>query len=138
MEILHPPLCLRFESDIKVGNNSSGSNSFWGVAGGIGKHEIYVATFFFTALKRSLGQGNIFKSVRQEFCSRGCVPGPGGGVWSWGVPGPGTATPPGWLLLRAVHILLECILVMTYSYRVRWHAPGPGLVPLFKSRLLSV
>ena len=55
-----------------------------------------------------------------------------GGVWSWGVPGAGgvpglgegrpgpggclveTLSPPppsGWLLLRAVRILLECILV---------------------------
>ena len=47
-----------------------------------------------TARKRSLGQGNIFTSVCQEFCSRGGVSGPGG-AWSWGgawfqgVPGPG-------------------------------------------------
>ena len=50
----------------------------------------------------------------------GGVPGPGG-VWSWGVPGPGGClllgvcvpggNPPGRLLLRAVRILLECILV---------------------------
>ena len=31
-----------------------------------------------------------------------------GGAWSWGVPG---GDPPGRLLLRAVRILLECILV---------------------------
>ena len=52
-----------------------------------------------------------------EVCSGGGVPGRGsalGGVWSWGgvwsqgVPG---GDPPGWLLLRAVRILLECILV---------------------------
>ena len=41
------------------------------------------------------------------------MPGPGGLVW--GVPGPGGVPggdPPGWLLLRAVRILLECILVI--------------------------
>ena len=39
----------------------------------------------------------------------GVVPGPGGrGAWSRGVPG---GDPPGRLLLRAVRILLECILV---------------------------
>ena len=36
---------------------------------------------FFTASKRSLGQGNIFTSVCQEFCSvGGGVPGPWGGL----------------------------------------------------------
>ena len=49
----------------------------------------------FTARKRSLGQGNIFRSVCQEFCPQwgggsglgGClVP---GGCLVWGVPGPG-------------------------------------------------
>ena len=41
------------------------------------------------------------------YCSRGCVPGPEG------VPGPGggCGDPPWRLLLRAVRILLECILV---------------------------
>ena len=61
--------------------------------------------------------------------SGGClVPGDAwsqGGAWSWGVPGPrgtgsrperylvpgGCGDPPRWLLLRAVRILLECILV---------------------------
>ena len=50
--------------------------------------------------------------------SPGGVPGPGGwgvpGPGGWGVPGPGggvCADPPRWLLLRAVRILLECILV---------------------------
>ena len=33
--------------------------------------------YIFTTRKRSLGQGIIFTSVCQEFCSRG-VPGPGG------------------------------------------------------------
>ena len=73
---------------------------------------------FITARKRSLGLGNIFTNVCQEFCSqRGAcsrgfplvwsrgVPGPGGVwsrggvvVWSRGVPGgdpPGTATAEG-------------------------------------------
>ena len=56
----------------------------------------------FTARKRSLGQGNIFTSVCQEFCSRG-------GAWSGGVPGDPPS--PGRLLLPAVCILLERILV---------------------------
>ena len=38
----------------------------------------YVYTYFITTHKRSLGQGNIFRSVCQEFCSQGGVPGPGG------------------------------------------------------------
>ena len=72
-----------------------------------------------TARKRSLGQGNIFTSVCQEFCSQGSggflVP---GGAWSGGsvggsAPGgvPGGDPPPGRLLLQVVRILLECILV---------------------------
>ena len=51
-------------------------------------------SFLITARKRSLGQGNIFTRVCQEFCSQGGLV-PGGG-WSWGawlggvgVPGPG-------------------------------------------------
>ena len=56
--------------------------------------------FLITARKRSLGQGNIFRSVCQEFCSRGGIPGLGGawsweGAWSGGVPGPGGAGPGG-------------------------------------------
>ena len=42
--------------------------------------------YIFTARKRSLGQGNIFRSMCQEFCPRG-----GGGAWSWGVSAPGGA-----------------------------------------------
>ena len=61
----------------------------------------------FTACKRSLGQGNIFKSVCQEFCPQAggvCWGGAcSGGAWSGGfllrvVPGgdpPGTATAAG-------------------------------------------
>ena len=82
-----------------------------------------------TARKRSLGQGNIFTSVWHEFCSGGCLlpgggSGPGGllqgrclllgGAWSGGLLPrgvPGGYTPPGRLLLRAVRILLKCILV---------------------------
>ena len=45
---------------------------------------------FFTARKRSLGQGNIFISVCQEFCPRG-----GGGGWVRGVHGPGGCMVPG-------------------------------------------
>ena len=55
---------------------------------------------FITARKRSLGQGNMFTDV--------CLSTGGGGVWSGGVPG---GDPPRRLLLRAVRILLECILV---------------------------
>ena len=75
---------------------------------------------FITARKRSLGQGNIFRSVCQEFCSQRGLSAPGGclvwrGLFPGGcvsVPGgmPG-GDPPGWLLLRVVCILLECILV---------------------------
>ena len=66
---------------------------------------------FVTARKRSLGQGNMFTGVSVH---RGCMlP---GGAWSGGVGGSlvrGGALwrPPGRLLLRAVCILLECILV---------------------------
>ena len=64
----------------------------------------------FTARKRSLGQGNIFIGVCQEFCSQGGAPHPGGcflpeglpprggGASSGGVPGgdpAGTATAAG-------------------------------------------
>ena len=47
---------------------------------------------FFTARKRSLGQGNIFKSVYQEFCPRGG----GGGSASVhaGITPPWEQTPP--------------------------------------------
>ena len=59
----------------------------------------------FTTRKRSLGQGNMFTGV---CLSTGGVSGPGGGAWS---PGCLVETPPQRLLLRAVRILLECILV---------------------------
>ena len=105
-----------------------------------------IDTVLITACKRSLGQGNIFTSVCQEFCSRGgLVPGLGGlfpglclvpGVWSqgggvsgprgrgtWlGVPGPGEVPggdPPGWPLLLVECILLECILVIVEN---SWNA----------------
>ena len=69
-----------------------------------------------TARKRSLGQGNMFTGV---CLSTGGVPGPGdacsqGGSGPEVVPAPGGVPggdPPGRLLLRAVRILLECILV---------------------------
>ena len=68
----------------------------------------------FTAHKQSLGQGNIFRSVCQEFCSRG-----GGGLpqCMLGYPPPGQPPPPTQCMLgdtankRAVCILLECNLV---------------------------
>ena len=41
---------------------------------------------FFTVRKRSLGQGNIFRSVCQEFCPQG------GSTWA-GTPPPGPGTP---------------------------------------------
>ena len=103
---------------------------------------ISIVTIFITARKRSLGQGKIFRSVCQEFCSQGeClvwggpggVSGPGGclvlgGACSGGVPGPGGCLlwgvpaprgcawwrSPGRLLPRAVRILLECILVLFF------------------------
>ena len=72
-----------------------------------------------------LWEGNVFTGVCDSV-HRG-MPCPGGGAWSegsawsWGVPTPGGCglvlggcleeTPPRQLLLRAVHILLECILV---------------------------
>ena len=54
-------------------------------------HAWMVITFTFTALKRSLGQGNIFRSVCHEFCPRG------GGSASVhaGIPPPRPGTPPG-------------------------------------------
>ena len=67
-----------------------------------------------------LGQGNVFTGVCDSV--NGGVPGPGG------VPG---GDPPGRPLLRAVRILLECILVtkintllkkrMTVGKSVVWH-----------------
>ena len=80
-----------------------------------------------------LGQGNIFRSMCQEFCSwggGGLVPGGcliWGGAWSREVAGPSwgllpggclAETPPGRLLLRVVRILLECILVEFYLYPI--------------------
>ena len=71
-----------------------------------------------TSRKRGLGQGNIFRSVCQEFCPQGGCLLPGGYlVWGGcllgGVCSQGGAwwRPPQRLLLRAVRILLECILV---------------------------
>ena len=53
-----------------------------------------MSKFIFTARKRSLGQGNIFRSVCQEFCPQG------GSAWPGTPPGPGRYTPPG---TRQVH-----------------------------------
>ena len=62
-----------------------------------------------------LGQGYIFTGVCDS-AHGGGVPGPGGGSCSWGVflqvvPG---GDPLGRLLLRAVRILLKCILVLNF------------------------
>ena len=46
----------------------------------------------FTARKRSLGQGNIFRSVCQDFC-------PQGGAWSWGGAWSGGCLVPGGCLV---------------------------------------
>ena len=113
-----------------------GSDDFCLWNGKTADFSIQVLKGLITARKRSLGQGYILTSVCQEFCSQGglvlggClvqwgvpglggVPGPGGclvqeGVWSRGVPG---GDPPGRLLLRAVRILLECILVKNISWQ---------------------
>ena len=76
-----------------------------------------------------LGQGNIFTGVCDSV-NGGGVPAPGGGacsvgsglggVWSWGGSGPRGVPggdPPGWPLLRAVRILLECILVRKINFQ---------------------
>ena len=98
-----------------------------------------VCVYFVTARKRCLGQGNIFRSVCQEFCPQE------GSTWAGTPPGPGRYTPqtrytplgpgtspspwdqagtpqdqvpPEQCMLgdtgnkRAVRILLECILVL--------------------------
>ena len=81
-----------------------------------------------TARKRSLGQCNIFRSVCQEFClqgdawSRGVpglggVPGPGGGVWSWGVSRPTTKGE------------VEEDLVQVHNQGGSWGGSGPGPHP---------
>ena len=87
-----------------------------------------------TARKRSLGQGNIFTSVCQEFCSQGvvCL----SACWdttplppSSRHPPPGPGTPPGpdtplhcmlgdTVNKRAVCILLECNLVLIKDIRM--------------------
>ena len=97
--------------------------------------DVQFLRFFVTARKRSLGQGNMFTGVC-VFTGGGAW---SGGAWSQGVPGPGGVPgprgclvpagclvwgrylvpggvpggdPPGRLLLRALRILLECILVL--------------------------
>ena len=87
---------------------------------GVGKF----TQLFITAGIQSLEQGNVLNSLCQGFCPQGgawswAVWSQGelvlGGVWSWGCLVLGGTwwrpPPPGWLLLQAVHILLECILV---------------------------
>ena len=97
----------------RIQDLSDGGANTWGVR-----------QLIITARKRSLGQGNIFRSVCQEFCPPG-----GGSTWAGTPPSrytprtryppgrypPGTrctpraGTPPG--NKRAVCILLECIIV---------------------------
>ena len=66
---------------------------------------------FITARKRSLGQGNIFRSVCQEFCPQGGVLPPGGGTSSGVLPPVGGGCflpgvlPPGGCFLRGVGVL---------------------------------
>ena len=65
--------------------------------------------------------------LRAEDCLVWGVPGPGGCLVQGDVPGPGGCLlpgcarwrPPGKLLLRAVRILLECILVISYFSHFR-------------------
>ena len=75
---------------------------------------------FFTTRKRSLWQGNIFRSVCQEVKNSVHR---GGNTWAVTSP-PGPGTPPVQCMLRdtgnkrAVRILLECILVLFTIYSV--------------------
>ena len=77
--------------------------------------------------------------------STGGVWSPGGAAWSWGVWSPGgclvETPPPGRLLLRAVRILLECILVQktihtcpcctlwVFSWDETFHSPSTSGQP---------
>ena len=76
--------------------------------------------------QRSLGQGNIFSSVCQEFCSRGGQVHPRAGTPpSRYTHPPGQVHPPEQCMLgdtgnkRAVHILLDCILVYLCKFMER-------------------
>ena len=88
-----------------------------------------IAGVFLPPANEVWGNGDIFTSMCQEFCSQGrCLLWDGDVCLPWGVPAPGgclvpgrsgprgclflVETPPGQLLLRAVCILLECILVL--------------------------
>ena len=86
-----------------------------------------LATIFsdltFTARKRSLGQGNIFAPVCHSVHREG-VPGPGEGLSAPGgclARGGAWWRPPRGLLLRAVRILLECILVLKAVRQYQTH-----------------
>ena len=70
-----------------------------------------------TARKRSLGQGNVFIGVCQEFCSQG-----GGCLARWGVSAPwGGSAQEGGVCSEGRGCLLlplECILVSGCAYKV--------------------
>ena len=57
-----------------------------------------------------LGQGNVFTGICDSLNGGGCLLLPEGGGCL--LPGGAGGDPPGWLLLHAVRILLECILVI--------------------------
>ena len=113
------------------GGSSSGSS---GRVGGGKKDETLEATVsdhLFYRPQRSCGQGYVFTRVCDSFTGGGLRVGrpPGQGEPprsrppGQGEPHPGADTPPGSRLQHTVNewpvsILLECILVMTYFYRV--------------------
>ena len=75
-----------------------------------------------TAHKRSLGQGNIFRSVCQEFC-------PQGGCLLGGVPGgdpPGTATAAGGTHPTGMHSCLEMQIKQRYIGEKYGTVPYPN------------
>ena len=103
----------------------------------------YLATvIYFYRSQTKLGQGNIFTPVCHSVHGGGLLPGGAcswGGAWSRGyapggclVQGLGGARwrPPGRLLLRAVRILLECILVTRCVLEMIRHKRRPMLCPI--------
>ena len=79
-------------------------------------HVVSYSEIIFLPSATKLGQGNIFSSVCQEFCSQGGSTPPGQvPPWAGTSRHPWAGTPPGqvppMVNERAVRILLECILV---------------------------